>query len=129
MNNYLYLILIWIHSMGAGIWLGGSLLYFLKSTVYKDSNKPDFISEYNSILTVSTIILFATGILISSLHYSGLSMLTHTPSPMTFLNKILKRPNNEKPFVLLIVGLPKKNCEVPYFATQKKTIEQISTWI
>ena len=71
----------------------------------------------------------ATGILISSLHYSGLSMLTHTPSPMTFLNKILKRPNNEKPFVLLIVGLPKKNCEVPYFATQKKTIEQISTWI
>lgn len=65
MNNYLYLILIWIHSMGAGIWLGGSLLYFLKSTVYKDSNKPDFISEYNSVLTVSTIILFASGILIS----------------------------------------------------------------
>ena len=65
MNSYLYLILIWIHSMGAGIWLGGSLLYFLKSTVYKESNKTDFISEYNSVLTVSTIILFASGILIS----------------------------------------------------------------
>ena len=71
----------------------------------------------------------ATGILISCLHYSGLSMLTHTPSPMTFLNKILNRPSNEKPFVLLVVGLPKKNCSVPCFATQKKTIDQISTWI
>ena len=71
----------------------------------------------------------ATGILISCLHYSGLSMLTHTPSPMTFLNKILKRPNNEKPFVLLVVGLPSKNCTVPKFAIQKKTIKEISTWV
>ena len=71
----------------------------------------------------------ATGILISSLHYSGLSMLTHTPSPMTFLNKILNRPSNEKPFVLLIVGLPTKNCNIPSFANQKKSIEQILTWI
>ena len=70
----------------------------------------------------------ATGILISSLHYSGLSMLTHTPSPMTFLNKILKRPINERPFVLLIIGLPTNNCTIPSFAKQKKTIEQISTW-
>ena len=50
----------------------------------------------------------ATGILISCLHLSGLAMLTHTPSPMTFLNKILKRPSNEKPFVLLVVGYPDK---------------------
>ena len=71
----------------------------------------------------------ATGMLIASLHYSGLSMLTHTPSPMKFLNKILKRPYNEKPFVLLVVGLPTKNCNVPNFAFQKKSIEKISTWI
>ena len=70
----------------------------------------------------------ATGMLIASLHYSGLSMLTHTPSPMKFLNKILKRPYNEKPFVLLVVGLPTKNCNVPNFAFQKKSIEKISTW-
>ena len=56
-------------------------------------------------------------------------MLTHTPSPMTILNKILNRPSNEKPFVLLIVGLPTKNCTIPSFANQKKSIEQISTWI
>ena len=65
----------------------------------------------------------ATGMLIASLHYSGLSMLTHTPSPMKFLNKILKRPYNEKPLVLLVVGLPTKNCNVPNFAFQKKSIE------
>ena len=71
----------------------------------------------------------ATGILLSSLHYSGLSMLTHTPAPMNFLNKILKRPDYEKPFVLLVVGLPEKNCKIPFYATQKKSISEISTWI
>ena len=55
-------------------------------------------------------------------------MLTHTPSPMTFLNKILDRPKNEKPFVLLVVGFPKLNCSVPKFASQKKSLDQISTW-
>jgi len=71
----------------------------------------------------------ATGILITCLHYSGLSMLTHTPSPMNFLNKILNRPNDEKPFVLLVVGKPKNNCEVPAFAYKKKTFTKISTII
>ena len=69
----------------------------------------------------------ATGILISCLHFSGLSMLTHTPSPMNFLNKILKRPVNEKPFVLLVVGKPKDNCTIPIFATKKKSFNKISS--
>ena len=69
----------------------------------------------------------ATGILISCLHFSGLSMLTHTPSPMIFLNQILNRPNNEKPFVLLVVGKPKDNCVIPVFAEKKKSLSKIST--
>tara|TARA_Y100000590_G_scaffold381088_1_gene449926 strand:+ start:2514 stop:3179 length:666 start_codon:yes stop_codon:yes gene_type:complete len=69
----------------------------------------------------------ATGILISCLHMSGLCMLTHTPSPMNFLNDILKRPSNEKPFVLLIVGFPDANCTIPKFAKQKKKLNQISS--
>ena len=69
----------------------------------------------------------ATGILITCLHFSGLAMLTHTPSPMTFLNKILKRPSNEKPFVLLIVGRPDKDVKVPKFAKQKKKFEEITS--
>ena len=70
----------------------------------------------------------ATGILISALHYSGLCMLTHTPNPMNFLNRILKRPMNEKPFVLLVVGFPKSNTKIPKFASQKKSLDKISTW-
>ena len=69
----------------------------------------------------------ATGILISCLHFSGLAMLTHTPSPMTFLNKILKRPSNEKPFVLLVVGYPNKNAKIPKFAKQKNSLKEISS--
>src|SRR5690606_2472954 len=46
----------------------------------------------------------ATGILITALHHVGLVTLTHTPSPMGFLNEILGRPSNERPFLLLVVG-------------------------
>ena len=67
----------------------------------------------------------ATGILISCLHTSGLCMLTHTPSPMNFLNKILDRPMNEKPFVLLVVGFPNKKCKIPLFAKKKKKLKDI----
>ena len=69
----------------------------------------------------------ATGILISCLHISGLCMLTHTPSPMNFLNTILSRPSNEKPFVLLVVGYPDKDCKIPTFAKNKKKLKEIST--
>lgn len=58
----------------------------------------------------------ATGFLISSLHHAGLATLTHTPSPMKFLNKILRRPLSEKPFLLLVVGFPAPNCQVPEIA-------------
>ena len=54
-------------------------------------------------------------------------MLTHTPSPMNFLNSILKRPVNEKPFVLLVVGYPKKNCKIPSYAKNKKKFEEITS--
>jgi hypothetical protein len=46
----------------------------------------------------------ATGFLVSAIHHAGLVSLTHTPSPMAFLNRILQRPAHEKPFLLLVVG-------------------------
>ena len=55
-------------------------------------------------------------------------MLTHTPSPMNFLNNILKRPINEKPYVLLVVGLPSENCKIPKFAKKKKKLDEISSF-
>jgi len=67
----------------------------------------------------------ATGILITAIHHAGLASLTHTPSPMGFLNEILKRPKNEKPFLLLVVGYPAENAVVPDI--QKKLLEEILT--
>lgn len=55
----------------------------------------------------------ATGFLIAALHHAGLATLTHTPNPMGFLTRILNRPKNEKPFVLLPVGYPAPDCVVP----------------
>jgi iodotyrosine deiodinase len=53
------------------------------------------------------------GILLAALHNSGLATLTHTPSPMGFLERVLKRPKNEKAFLLIPVGFPRKDAEVP----------------
>lgn len=55
----------------------------------------------------------ATGMLIAALHRAGLAMLTHTPSPMGFLNEILGRPRSEMPFLLLVAGHPAEGCTVP----------------
>jgi len=67
----------------------------------------------------------ATGILISALHHAGLVSLTYTPSPMDFLNRILKRPSNEKAFMILVTGYPKKDVTVPNIS--KKAWEEIVT--
>jgi nitroreductase len=55
----------------------------------------------------------ACGFLLAAIHHTGLVALTHTPSPMNFLSKILKRPENEKPFLLIPVGYPAEECWVP----------------
>jgi iodotyrosine deiodinase len=69
----------------------------------------------------------ATGILITALHHSGLASLTHTPSPMGFLNEILGRPANERPFLLLVVGHPAAAAAVP--AIGKKALREIATFV
>ena len=69
----------------------------------------------------------ATGILIAALHHAGLATLTHTPSPMSFLNEILNRPSNERPFLVLVVGYPADDAQVP--AITKKPLEEIATFI
>lgn len=69
----------------------------------------------------------AMGILIAALHNAGLATLTHTPSPMGFLNEICGRPANEKPYVLLVAGHPTTDCKVPVIT--KKSLEEVSSWI
>lgn len=76
---------------------------------------------------VSESVGIATGILITALHQSGLATLTHTPSPMRFLNQILNRPQNEHPFLILVVGYPAEDAEVPKI--NKKPFNEINTLI
>jgi len=69
----------------------------------------------------------ATGMLITALHRAGLATLTHTPSPMKFLNEILDRPKSERPFLLLVVGYPAEDAEVPDI--QRKSLDEFTSWI
>ena len=69
----------------------------------------------------------ATGMLITAIHRAGLVSLTHTPSPMGFLNEVLGRPENERPFLILVVGYPAPDATVPKL--QRKSLEDIATFI
>jgi nitroreductase len=69
----------------------------------------------------------ATGMLVTAVHNCGLAALTHTPSPMGFLNRILGRPTHEKPFLLLVVGHPANGAMVPDVG--RKALDQISTFV
>ncbi len=69
----------------------------------------------------------AVGMLLSALHNAGLATLTHTPSPMKFLQKILGRPKNEVPFVLIPVGYPAEDAKVPDL--KRKPLNEIMTVI
>jgi len=75
---------------------------------------------------VSESVGIATGMLLSALHHAGLCGLTHTPSPMGFLNRILGRPASEKPFLLLVVGYPMDGVRIPNL--RRKPLSEIVTW-
>jgi nitroreductase len=69
----------------------------------------------------------ATGLLITALHRAGLVCLTHTPSPMKFLNEILDRPLTERPFLLLVTGYPERDATVPDI--KRKSLEEFVTFV
>ncbi len=66
----------------------------------------------------------ATGLLIAALHRAGLATLTHTPAPMSFLRKILGRPKNERPYLLLVAGYPSAGVEIPDI--RRKALDEIA---
>ena len=68
----------------------------------------------------------ACGFLLAAIHHAGLVALTHTPSPMNFLSKLLNRPENEKPFLLIPVGYAADECWVPHL--KRKGIDEIAKW-
>lgn len=68
----------------------------------------------------------ACGLFITALHHMGLATLTHTPSPMGFLARILGRPDNERPYILFPVGYPAAGAEVPDL--RRKSLEEVTVW-
>jgi nitroreductase len=76
---------------------------------------------------VNESVSIATGFLIAAIHQAGLVSLTHTPSPMGFLNSILHVPPDEKPLLILVVGYPAAEAQVPEI--RKKSLEEIATFI
>lgn len=71
----------------------------------------------------------ATGFLIAALHHAGLATLTHTPSPMGFLNQICGRPAQEKPYILLVTGYPAEDAQIPRHALDKKPLAEIASFL
>jgi len=65
----------------------------------------------------------ATGLLLAAAHHAGLATLTHTPSPMNFLSKVLNRPDNERPYLLIPMGFPAEGCQVPLLT--RKRLDQV----
>ena len=94
---------------------------FLKKVTVDEAGK-----EYKNYYTAESVGI-AVGILITALHLSGLATLTHTPSPMKFLNKILGRPDCERPFLILVTGYPETNATVP--ALSRYGLDKIATFV
>jgi iodotyrosine deiodinase len=96
------------------------IIVFKRSYEFGENN----LKKNNYYVTES--VGLACGFLLSIIHRCGLVALTHTPSPMNFLSKILNRPENEKPFLLIPIGYPAENCMVPDI--NRKSIEDICIW-
>ena len=94
--------------------------------IFSEAYGLDAQSEKIKNYYVSESVGIATGILITALHNAGLATLTHTPSPMNFLRKILGRGENERAFLILVTGFPSENAMVPNIA--KKNLEEYSTF-
>ena len=95
------------------------------------SQKKGGISEddKNTNYYVHESVGIATGFLINALHHAGLVTLTHTPKPMSFLNKACKRGDNERAYMLIIVGYPADDATIPTHAQVKKSLSDIASFL
>jgi iodotyrosine deiodinase len=94
--------------------------------VFKRIYEPGDNSKKKNNYYVQESVGLATGFLLTAIHNAGLVALTHTPSPMNFLTKLLNRPEYEKPFLLIPVGYPADECLVPQLA--RKPIEEVAAF-
>lgn len=90
--------------------------------VYEQKNNTEKRNNYY----VNESVGIACGLLLAAIHHAGLVALTHTPSPMNFLSKILGRPENERPYLLIPIGYPAENTLVPDL--ERKELSEIMTY-
>jgi nitroreductase len=95
--------------------------------VFAESYAVEETGEKTKNYYVTESVGIATGLLVTAIHTAGLVSLTHTPSPMGFLNEILGRPENERAFLILVVGHPAQDATVPEL--QRKPLDEIATFI
>jgi len=94
--------------------------------VFKRSYEMEGSGHKHQNYYVTESVGLACGFLLAAIHHAGLVALTHTPSPMNFLSRLLNRPENEKPFLLIPVGHPADECWVP--AIHRKQPDQVIAW-
>lgn len=94
--------------------------------VFKRAYELDEQGEKKNNYYVSESVGLASGLLLAAIHHAGLVALTHTPSPMNFLSKLLQRPDNERPFLLIPVGYPAEETFVPDL--KRKSLEEIAVY-
>ncbi len=95
--------------------------------VFAEKLSKDYQGNKQKNYYVTESVSIATGLLIAALHTSGLATLTHTPAPMKFLNTLLNRPATEKPLMILVVGYPAENTQVP--AITKKSLHEFASFL
>jgi len=94
--------------------------------VFAEVHGVDAEGEVRKNYYVKESVGIACGLFLAAIHGMGLATLTHTPSPMRFLGRILDRPKNERAYVLFPVGYPAEDCEVPDL--RRKSLEEIASW-
>ena len=94
--------------------------------VFKKAYDVDAAGERHKNYYVNESVGIACGFLIAAIHHAGLVTVTHTPSPMNFLQRVLGRPENERPYLLLPVGLPAQGARVPVI--ERKGLDEVMRW-
>jgi iodotyrosine deiodinase len=97
--------------------------------IFGQRKSPDAAGRMRKNYYVPESVGIATGFLIAALHNAGLATLTHTPNPMSFMNRLLGRPDTEKAYVLLVVGYPSDHATVPRAAKRKKSLTEIASFV
>jgi iodotyrosine deiodinase len=94
--------------------------------VFKRAYEFDAVKNKHKNYYVNESVGLACGFLLAAIHHAGLVAVTHTPSPMNFLQQILDRPENERPFLLIPVGYPAYDAQVPKL--ERKPLEKVAVW-